>query len=207
MVKRCFAQLTHTEVLQNDTFVIPKMGFNMAQKTATTKKAKATAGISKTTEAKANNFNFTMSTDGETINTNKAALMIKLTEAAVFLETVEDRDGQLILSRKRAKHMRTWEKILKAEDEDVIVEGRIKRRTKGGFVVDIDGIEAFCPGMMLSAEEKSTKEKAIKLRIVHTAPVENTLILGSALLPKAEVKLMASMLQMREIISLHIGQA
>jgi hypothetical protein len=170
----------------------------MAKKTAITEKVKAT-------ETKADNF--TISIDGDTISTGKAAVMIKLAEAAVFLETVEDVDGQLILSRKRAKHMRTWEKILKAEDEDVILEGRIKRRTKGGFVVDIDGIEAFCPAMTLSADERSTKEKAIKLRIVHTEPLQNTLILGSGVLPKAEVKLMASLLNMREIISLHIGQA
>jgi small subunit ribosomal protein S1 len=64
----------------------------------------------------------------------------------VNLESVEDVDGQLIISRKRAKHMRTWEKILKAETEDVIIEGKVVLKTKGGFVVDIDGIEAFLPG-------------------------------------------------------------
>lgn len=50
------------------------------------------------------------------------------------------KNGQLVLSRKRAKHLRTWQLILKAEQDDAVLEGLIKRRTKGGFVVDIGGL-------------------------------------------------------------------
>lgn len=50
--------------------------------------------------------------------------------------------------------MRTWEKKLKAEDEDVILEGVIKRKTKTGFAVDIDGIEAILPSLLLTRDEK-----------------------------------------------------
>jgi len=130
----------------------------------TTSKASATA--TKATKAPAASFNFTITTDGDTITIEKPALMKKMAEVAIYLETVEDRDGQLILSRKRAKHMRTWEKILKAETEDVILEGLIKRRTKGGFVVDIDGIEAFLPGLIVSTNENYVKGNAVKCRIV-----------------------------------------
>jgi len=70
----------------------------------------------------------------------------------VYLESIEDKNGQLVLSRKRAKHMRTWNMILNAEEEDVILEGLIKRRTKGGFVVDIAGIEAFLPGSQIDVK-------------------------------------------------------
>lgn len=70
----------------------------------------------------------------------------------VYLESVEDQDGQLVLSRKRAKHMRTWARVMKAEEEDVILEGLIRRRTKGGFVVEIDGIEAFLPGSQIDVK-------------------------------------------------------
>lgn len=197
-----FAQINRRIYFHTDTFVSSKIKIIMAAKT--TSKTSNLAKATKVAEAK---FNFTITTEGDTISIENPTMMKKMAEAAVFLETVEDQDGQLIISRKRAKHMRTWEKILRAESEDVILEGRIRRRTKGGFVVDIDGIEAFCPLISLSAEECSTKEKTIKLRVVYTAPLENTLILGSGQLPKAEVKLTASMLNMREIISLHIGQA
>lgn len=70
----------------------------------------------------------------------------------VYLESVEDQNGQLLLSRKRAKHMRTWARVMMAEEEDVILEGLIRRRTKGGFVVDIDGIEAFLPGSQIDVK-------------------------------------------------------
>jgi ribosomal protein S1 len=179
----------------------------MAKKVMNTTTTKTSATTDKATKAPAASFNFTITTDGDTISIEKPALMKKMAEAAVYLDTVEARNGQLLLSRKRAKHMRTWEKILKAETEDVILEGLIKRRTKSGFVVDIDGIESFCPAMMLSAQENYVKGNPVKLRILYTEPLSNSVILGSAVLPKAEVKLMASMLNMREIISLHIGQA
>lgn len=179
----------------------------MAKKVMNTSTSKASASATNPTKAPTASFNFTITTDGDTITIEKPALMKKLAEAAVYLETVEDRDGQLIISRKRAKHMRTWAKILKAEDEDVILEGLIKRRTKGGFVVDIDGIEAFLPGLIVAANENYVKGNAVKCRIVHSEPQKNALILGSATIAKADLKLFASMLNMREIISLHIGQA
>lgn len=179
----------------------------MAKKLIKPSAVKASATSSKATKAPAASFNFTITTDGDTIHIDNPALMKKMAEAAVYLETVEDRNGQLLLSRKRAKHMRTWEKILKAETEDVILEGLIKRRTKGGFVVDIDGIEAFLPGLIVAAKENYVKGNAVKCRIVYSEPQENALILGSASMPKADLKLNASMLNMREIISLHIGQA
>ena len=179
----------------------------MAKKVMNTSTSKASATATNATKAPAASFNFTITTDGDTITIEKPALMKKMAEVAVYIETVEDRSGQLLLSRKRAKHMRTWEKILNAETEDVIVEALIKRRTKGGFVVDIDGIEAFLPGLIVAANENYVKGNAVKCRIIYSEPLKNALILGSASMPKAELKLNASMLNMREIISLHIGQA
>jgi small subunit ribosomal protein S1 len=70
----------------------------------------------------------------------------------VYLETVEDKKGQLVLSYKRANAMRTWEKIKGALEEDLTLEGIIRKRTKGGFVVDIDGIEAFLPGSQIDVK-------------------------------------------------------
>jgi len=70
----------------------------------------------------------------------------------VYLETVEDTNGQMTLSRKRAQHIRTWDMVMDAERNDVILEGVIKRRTKGGFVCDIQGIEAFLPGSQIDVK-------------------------------------------------------
>lgn len=150
---------------------------------------------------------FALTMDNETIITESASIMIKLAEAVSYLETVEDMNGQLILSRKRAKHMRTWEKILKAEDDDVILEGIIKRKTKTGFVVDIDGIESILPSLLLVRDEKWTKGNILKVNIMHTEPLKGTLVVRSSAMPKAEANLTGAMLNMREIISLHIGQA
>ncbi|MCI4668231.1 MAG: 30S ribosomal protein S1 [Bacteroidia bacterium] len=70
----------------------------------------------------------------------------------VFIEEVEDQSGQLILSRRRAKHLRTWERIENSMEKDEVLTGHVMRRTKGGFVVDISGIEAFLPGSQIDVK-------------------------------------------------------
>lgn len=70
-------------------------------------------------------------------------------EVEVFLDRVEDRDGQLVLSRKKADTLRVWQKIDEAHNNQTVIEGLIKRRIKGGMVVDIFGIDAFLPGSQI----------------------------------------------------------
>lgn len=67
----------------------------------------------------------------------------------VFVESQEDANGQLVLSRKRAKTQRSWETINEALDQDKIITGFVKSRTKGGLIVDIMGVEAFLPGSQI----------------------------------------------------------
>ena len=67
-------------------------------------------------------------------------------EVEVFLERVEDREGKLVLSRRRADFMRVWEKILKSYEDQEVLKCTVLRRIKGGFVVDLLGIESFLPG-------------------------------------------------------------
>ena len=67
----------------------------------------------------------------------------------VFVESQEDLNGQLVLSRKRAKTQRSWELINEALENDVIITGYVKSRTKGGLIVDIMGVEAFLPGSQI----------------------------------------------------------
>jgi small subunit ribosomal protein S1 len=67
----------------------------------------------------------------------------------VFVEDQEDKNGQLVLSRKRAKTQRSWDMINLALENDSIIEGFVKTRTKGGLIVDINGVEAFLPGSQI----------------------------------------------------------
>jgi small subunit ribosomal protein S1 len=70
-------------------------------------------------------------------------------EVDVFLDQVEDQEGQLILSRRKADILHAWETIERAAETGEIVEGYIKRRIKGGMVADIMGIDAFLPGSQI----------------------------------------------------------
>ena len=70
----------------------------------------------------------------------------------VYIEDQEDSNGQLILSRRKAKIVKAWEKITNAFENDEVIEGIIKRRTKGGLIVDIFGIEAFLPGSQIDVK-------------------------------------------------------
>jgi small subunit ribosomal protein S1 len=67
----------------------------------------------------------------------------------VYVESQEDANGQLVLSRKRAKTQKSWERINSALDNDEIITGFVKSRTKGGLIVDIMGVEAFLPGSQI----------------------------------------------------------
>ena len=70
-------------------------------------------------------------------------------EVEVFLESIEDKDGQMVLSRKRADFMRIWERVTRSFDSGELLKGRILRRIKGGLVVDLLGIDAFLPGSQI----------------------------------------------------------
>ncbi|MCU0318300.1 MAG: 30S ribosomal protein S1 [Amoebophilaceae bacterium] len=70
-------------------------------------------------------------------------------EVEVYIEEQENAEGQLVLSRKKAKLVRGWEKIQASADNSSVIEGVVKRRTKGGLIVDIYGIEAFLPGSQI----------------------------------------------------------
>ncbi|HPA43525.1 MAG: 30S ribosomal protein S1 [Bacteroidales bacterium] len=70
----------------------------------------------------------------------------------VYVETAEDRKGQLILSHKKARSLRSWDRINEAYNKDEIIKGYIKCRTKGGMIVDVFGIEAFLPGSQIDVK-------------------------------------------------------
>ncbi len=93
-------------------------------------------------------------------------------EVEVYVEKLENAQGQLELSRKKAKIVQAWEKIKESEAEDKVIEGVVKRRTKGGLIVDIFGVEAFLPGSQIDVKPirdfdvfvgKSMEVKVVKI--------------------------------------------
>ena len=73
-------------------------------------------------------------------------------EVEVYIESQEDKKGQLILSHKKARATRSWDRVNEALEKDEIIKGYIKCRTKGGMIVDVFGIEAFLPGSQIDVK-------------------------------------------------------
>ena len=73
-------------------------------------------------------------------------------EVEVYIEEQENTQGQLVLSRRKAKIVRAWELVQDALDNDKVIEGMVKRRTKGGLIVDVYGIESFLPGSQIDVK-------------------------------------------------------
>jgi len=74
-------------------------------------------------------------------------------EIEIFLDAIEDQDGQLVLSKQKADFMRMWEKIRESHDKGELIEGKIMRRIKGGMVVDLLGVDAFLPGSQIALKQ------------------------------------------------------
>ena len=67
----------------------------------------------------------------------------------VYVESAEDKKGQLVISHKKARALKSWDRVNEAYANDEIVKGFVKTRTKGGMIVDVFGIEAFLPGSQI----------------------------------------------------------
>ena len=67
----------------------------------------------------------------------------------VYVESAEDKKGQLVLSHKKARALKSWDRVNEAYENDEVVKGFVKTRTKGGMIVDVFGIEAFLPGSQI----------------------------------------------------------
>ncbi|MBK8847411.1 MAG: 30S ribosomal protein S1 [Bacteroidetes bacterium] len=70
----------------------------------------------------------------------------------VYIESQEDKSGQLVLSHKKARALKSWERVNQALNTDEIIQGYVKCRTKGGLIVDVFGIEAFLPGSQIDVK-------------------------------------------------------
>ncbi|MBE6221099.1 MAG: 30S ribosomal protein S1 [Rikenellaceae bacterium] len=70
----------------------------------------------------------------------------------VYVESVEDKGGALVLSHKKARQLKSWDRVNEALNNDEIIKGYVKCRTKGGMIVDVFGIEAFLPGSQIDVK-------------------------------------------------------
>lgn len=73
-------------------------------------------------------------------------------EVEVYIETQEDKGGQLLLSHKRARALKSWERVNASLEKNEVIQGMVKCRTKGGLIVDVFGIEAFLPGSQIDVK-------------------------------------------------------
>lgn len=108
-------------------------------------------------------------------------------EIDVFIEKIEDLNGKLLLSRRRADFMRIWEDILNLYDKQEVIQVKILRRIKGGMVVDLLGIEAFLPGSQIDVRPVRDFDgwvsKSIDVKVVKVNhPSENVVVSHKVLL-------------------------
>ncbi|HUI93117.1 MAG TPA: 30S ribosomal protein S1 [Chitinivibrionales bacterium] len=103
-------------------------------------------------------------------------------EIEVFLEQVEDSEGQLILSKSRADFLRVWDRIYQAFEKQETIEGRILRRIKGGVVVDLFGVDAFLPGSQIDLRQipdmDSLINKTFKFRVIKVNKARRNIVVS-----------------------------
>ncbi len=118
----------------------------------------------------------------------------------VFIENQEDKKGQLILSHRKARAARAWERINEALEKDEIIKGFIKCRTKGGMIVDVLGIEAFLPGSQIDVKPIRDYDmfvgKTMEFKVVKINSEFRNVVVSHKALIEAELEQ-----QKREIIS------
>lgn len=118
----------------------------------------------------------------------------------VFIENQEDKKGQLILSHRKARAARSWDRVNQALENDEIIKGFIKCRTKGGMIVDIFGIEAFLPGSQIDVKPIRDYDifvgKTMEFKVVKINPEFKNVVVSHKALIEAELEQ-----QKREIIA------
>ena len=117
-----------------------------------------------------------------------------------YVENQEDKRGQLVLSHKKARLQKSWENINKALENDEVIQGYIKSRTKGGMIVDVFGIEAFLPGSQIDVHPIRDYDvfvgKTMEFKVVKINQEFRNVVVSHKALIEAELEA-----QRKEIIS------
>lgn len=118
----------------------------------------------------------------------------------VFIEKAEDTNGQLILSHKKARAGKSWERVNEALNTDEVIKGYVKCRTKGGLIVDVFGIEAFLPGSQIDVKPIRDYDiyvgKTMEFKVVKINNEFKNVVVSHKALIEAEIES-----QKRDIIS------
>ncbi len=121
-------------------------------------------------------------------------------EVEVYIESLEDKNGQLKLSHKKACQTRSWDRVNQALENDEIIKGYVKSRTKGGMIVDVFGIEAFLPGSQIDVrpirDYDVFVDKTMEFKVVKINQEYKNVVVSHKALIEAELEA-----QKKEIIS------
>ena len=121
-------------------------------------------------------------------------------EVEVFIEALEDKNGQLRLSHKKACQTRSWDRVNEALQNDEVIKGYVKSRTKGGMIVDVFGIEAFLPGSQIDVrpirDYDVFVDKTMEFKVVKINQEYKNVVVSHKALIEAELEQ-----QKKEIIS------
>ena len=102
-------------------------------------------------------------------------------ELEFFVESIEDDAGMIVLSRERAVQMQGWDKIVQNHREGDLIEGRVNKKVKGGFIVDVAGIEGFLPASLSAFKnipDKDVMGKFFKFKIIKINNLRRSIILS-----------------------------
>jgi len=122
-------------------------------------------------------------------------------EVEVLIINREDVNGHLLLSRKAARIMNAWERIVKSHEEDLIIQGKVKSRTKGGLVVEIDGIETFLPGSQIDVKPVRDYDqyvgKTMEFKVVKINPVLRNAVVSHKILIENDIEAQKAIIMSR----------
>lgn len=118
----------------------------------------------------------------------------------VFIESQEDKNGQLVLSHRKARALRAWDRVNEALSTQEVIKGHVKCRTKGGLIVDVFGIEAFLPGSQIDVKPIRDYDvyvdKTMEFKVVKINKEFKNVVVSHKALIEAELEI-----QKKEIVS------
>ncbi len=193
-----------------------------AYESGETESAKSKEELEKTYDASLGSFRDKEVTEGTVISINKREVVVNIGAKSdgiiplnefrynpdlkvgdtveVFIESQEDKKGQLILSHRKARLVKSWDRVNEALEKDEIIKGFIKCRTKGGMIVDVFGIEAFLPGSQIDVKPIRDYDvfvgKTMEFKVVKINQEFRNVVVSHKALIEAELEQ-----QKREIIS------
>ena len=106
-------------------------------------------------------------------------------EISVVLERLEDENGVVVLSKERADQLKNWERLTFSYHEDRVIEGKVMRRVKGGYLVDIE-VEGFLPSSQVSLQSRDVIGQVLPLKIIKMSEAKRNIVVSHRVALEAE---------------------